>query len=113
LASDPPPTSITLDDYASVEWETVHVFGPYTTPDAITESLGFDWISPRSNAMQSSDMNSLPVFVKGGTVVAEELVPRSVADFSPNSLPLSLSREGGTFGVGRIEGRYVLTAIDP
>lgn len=82
------------------DWETVHVVGPYTTPEALQQRLGF--AAPMANVVCTEDdgRQSL-LFVRGVEVVAWHTLPRSRGD-----LCRSPANERG---VARADAKFVAT----
>jgi hypothetical protein len=50
------------------DWDRVHAFPPYTSPEEIERELGFDWGGAGDSASRSDDAWYLLVFVNGGQV---------------------------------------------
>lgn len=82
------------------DWETVHIVGPYTTPEALQQRLGF--AAPMANVVCTEDdgRQSL-LFVRGAEVVAWHTLPRSRGDFCR---PPANER-----GVARADARFVVS----
>lgn len=81
-----------LADVTSFDWDTFHVFGPYTTMGGMNESLGFRWKGSRD---LRTDSYQLIVWVLGGAVVESVLV--SVGDVSFPVLPDGIAKEKAVF----------------
>lgn len=73
---------IQLADFTDFEWDAVHIFSPYTLPDAVDRSLGFEWTRTVRTSISQNDSVSLLVFVHDGRVVRWIEMPRAPIDFS-------------------------------
>jgi hypothetical protein len=60
---------VRLADFTEFEWDRVHFFWPYASPDTIEGSLGFPWECADHTENATTDFVNLLVFVKGGAVV--------------------------------------------
>jgi hypothetical protein len=77
--------SILLSELATMDWDSVYIFGPYTSFDDILEKTGYDAqnSSEKTNKVSYiSEGECLLLFMKVQKVVREERVRRSIADFS-------------------------------
>jgi len=88
-----------LTDFA---WESVHVFGPYASQEAINHELGFAWPEAARTGISGSDGIALLVFVRDGAVVRYVAQPRREGDFAHVKMPGGLSPSEAVFVV-RIE----------
>ena len=66
LSIDESAESVNLSDVTPFEWDLVYSFNPYTSKDAIYETVGYKW--GRISQTVSGGMNQL-VFMKDGKVV--------------------------------------------
>jgi len=74
---------IELKNVTDFEWDKFFVFAPYSQPDYINETLGFDW--SRANPIGLKyDENQLLVFVKNKSVVKDLIFARVDGDFIEN-----------------------------
>ena len=73
---------IALTEFTDFEWETVHIFVPYTDDATILRTLGINWSGARNNRLYDSDSYALLVFVKDGAVVRSVYLPRNEADYA-------------------------------
>ncbi|MGF7030321.1 hypothetical protein J2T17_001226 [Paenibacillus mucilaginosus] len=55
-----------IRDYTPFEWDLLHVFPPYSTPDQINARLGYHWTDRH---LSSDDGTSILVFTRQGRVV--------------------------------------------
>ncbi|MEM8882836.1 MAG: hypothetical protein AAGD14_02055 [Planctomycetota bacterium] len=85
-----PGTKFRLADLTEFEWERVHLFGPYTSPETIEKTLGFSWCGSVRTEIQWSESITLLVFVKGDSVVRHVVLRRGRGDFA------GLSMKSGT-----------------
>jgi hypothetical protein len=71
-----------LKEATSFDWDKFYVFAPYTTPEDIQRSLGFNWSQSNCFGLSSRDDINLLVFVKDGKVVQFLEYPRGDVDFA-------------------------------
>lgn len=90
-----------LDEVTQFEWDTVHVFGPYTPAHAIIDALGFRW---RDGEVEGPDADGrqLIVFVRDRSVVGAAVMDRCRPDF--------VTAEGAARGLTQSEARFRLEA---
>ena len=93
LTASPRPEEVDVAQLAPFDWDRVVVFGPYATQVAIDDTLGFAWPSSEAKDIEGSDLANLVVFLRKGEVVATEMVPRSLVNFSSGQLPMDLDHE--------------------
>jgi hypothetical protein len=62
-------------DSSSKNLGTLYIFGPYTAPDEVRETLGFAWDRADKADMSVDDGNCLLSFTKNGSVVTYAKVP--------------------------------------
>jgi hypothetical protein len=72
---------IVLSTITSFQWDMLYVFEPYTTPDTINGTLGFQWGKSEKTGISSSYQIDLLVFVRKGKVVNYVEHNRSDGDF--------------------------------
>lgn len=87
IASTTPGGSFKADSLVQEPWDALYIFGPYTAPDEVRETLGFAWDRADKADMSVDDGNCLLVFTKNGSVVTYAKVPRSQGDFDKARRP--------------------------
>ena len=97
---------ITIKDYTDFRWDRFHVFGPYTTPEEVHNSLGFSWPEYERTAVRHNDHHDLLVFVSDSRVVEYVEYPREHGDFYKLNNPAGYTAEGAVFEV-KIEDRGI------
>lgn len=71
-----PGTVVDLALLVPATWDTVHVFGPYTSSADVDAQLGFPWGGGAAARIASSDGAQLLVFTLGKQVVAHHDIAR-------------------------------------
>jgi hypothetical protein len=71
-----------LSETTDFAWDKVHVFAPYTPPEAIQKDLGFAWAEAGRTGIDSRDGITLLVFVKNKRVVRSLAFPRNRGDWA-------------------------------
>ncbi len=69
---------VRMADTTDFDWDTLHVFGPYTSAEEVQKQLGFPWSD--ATELDLDTVNQL-VFVKEGKVVKHLLFSRAKGDF--------------------------------
>ncbi|HUF64139.1 MAG TPA: hypothetical protein VMN36_18825 [Verrucomicrobiales bacterium] len=88
---------IELDAITAFRWTRVHLFGPYTSEEAVQQELGFRWQGFRRSAVGRSDSVVLVVFVEGERVVHWFDQARAEADFLKAIRPGGYGPEDAVF----------------
>ena len=101
-------TPVKLGSLPSPDWERVFLFGPYTSSAQISTALGFTYSGPDT---ESSDGQTLLVFVSGRKVVFTAQHPRKQGDFAPAALGKPFAREAAEFSVSSQNGWRLLTPV--
>jgi hypothetical protein len=70
--------AVRMADVTDFEWDTLHVFVPYTSVEEVQKQLGFAW--SEATELDLDTRNQL-VFVKEGRVVKHLFFPRNKGDF--------------------------------
>ena len=71
-----------LATLTDAEWDTLYVFGPYTTKEKIDETLGKAWKYTQYTSIDIDDSITLLLFTKDQDVVAFTELSRGIADFA-------------------------------
>jgi hypothetical protein len=58
-----------LSSVTDFDWDRVHAFPPYSSPEEIVRQLGLEWDDAGDTASGENDSYNLLVFVRGGQVV--------------------------------------------
>lgn len=90
---------VRIADFTSFPWESLVIFGPYTTQGTAEAVLGFPWPEFERFGLASADGHSVLVFVQGGSVVAAEKHPRCKPDFAPEALAKRFRLEEAIFTI--------------
>lgn len=64
-----PGDRIRIADHTGFEWDRLHVFGWYYSPDEIEAAFGFAWDDEKIESVDMSESHHLFVFVKDQRVV--------------------------------------------
>ena len=64
------------------DWDTMFVFGPYTTEEKINDTIGQEWQFAKQTSIDENDSITLIIFTKVQKVTTFMEVSRSVADFA-------------------------------
>lgn len=75
-------TELRMRELTEFQWDRMHVFGPYSSPDHIERELGFAWLPAASTGITDNDGISLLVFVRNDAVVRHVTQPRTPCDFA-------------------------------
>jgi hypothetical protein len=81
----------------SFAWSSFVVLGPYTSPEAADEALGFHWSGFERSGIEGADTYSVLLFLEGGKVVRAEKAPRCSPDFAPETLGRKLAPKEAVF----------------
>ena len=73
--------TLRLKDLTTFEWDRFYAFAPYTQPDYICQTLGFNWDNVKESSISNQDYDFLLVFVKDGKVVHFHDHPREHGTF--------------------------------
>jgi len=73
---------VDLSKVAGPEWDSVCIFGPYSTNKSVKEKLGFDWNIEENSSIASSDAINVLAFTKNGNVLKFVEYPRESGDFA-------------------------------
>src|SRR5690606_34776562 len=87
--------SVRLSDYTHFSWDRLHVFHPYTSPDAIRSEVGHSVPFPHAN----NESHCLLVFLADEEIVSAFELPRRPVDFAELSLETGYSASESTFEV--------------
>lgn len=109
-AGDGPFAIATATDF---EWETLHVFGPYTPNEDVAPRLGFPWSGSIHVDMQMRDDAVLLVFVRSRKVVAYVAHPRGSGDFSVVPMKNAYTPDTAVFRRREHRGWLCLDAVHP
>ena len=90
---------IELSKITKFPWETLYIFGPYTSPDKIDSIIGRYWLGSRFISIESNDSVTLLVFTRNGRVVQNIEFPRAIGDFSAVDNNLGYSSAEARFKV--------------
>ncbi|AGA58082.1 hypothetical protein Theco_1960 [Thermobacillus composti KWC4] len=81
-----------MAEAADFEWDTLYIFGPYTTRKEMEEQIGTTWYNSYSDYLKrrtpfgrhpiEDDSLQKLVFVRDGKVVLDATVSRSIVDFT-------------------------------
>ena len=108
--------TLRLEALTPFGWDRVYIFPPYTTPEGVRKSLGFDWPKASAIGIDSRDDINLLVFVKDGRVVQYVAYPRVHGDFHQLGDPSGYSPEEAVFVVEEEEApgqsRFVLHEME-
>ena len=77
---------IALRDLSDFDWDRVFVFGPYTTSQTITKTVGFELPELAGYHIDESDSIQIIVFVKDNKDVRNEQINRGKFEFAPQAL---------------------------
>jgi len=78
-------------------WSAFVVLGPYTSPAAADEALGFHWSGYHRSGIEGADTYSVLLFLDGEKVVRAEKAPRCGPDFEPTALGRKLAPKDAVF----------------
>lgn len=96
----------------SFAWDTLYVFGPYTSAEEIEKTLGFSSGIAERAAPGMSDYANVLIFVRGQSVVAYWEIPRRW-DFDKSVLGRPIARDDAVFvPQAKDRGTYVLQLRD-
>ena len=99
-----------LADVTTLEWDTVHIFPPYSSADYIESSLGFAYNDSGVRDIERRDDVVLFLFVKDGRVTHSRFVPRAAGDFSQLDAARGLTPAEAVFApVATDDGRWLIT----
>jgi hypothetical protein len=73
--------TVSISSITDFQWDTLFIFGPYTSVDAIHAKLGYKWSEAAQTQIEWSDRFNLLVFTKDGKVVRYFKLPRGIGDF--------------------------------
>ena len=103
-----------MAEVTDFEWDTLYIFGPYTTWREMEERVGTAWYESYAEYLMrrtpfgkySLDDDSLQklVFVREGRVVLDATVRRGIIDFTALD-KTTFSREEASFNLQRKKGR--------
>ena len=71
-----------LTTLTDAEWDTIYVFGPYTSEEWINESLETKWKFSKYILIETNENITLLLFTKDKNVVAFIELSRGIADFA-------------------------------
>jgi len=75
-------TVLRMADVAEFEWDTLYVFGPYSTRSSIASRVGFEWPQADRTGIRENEGIALLLFVRKGEVVRYVIQPRDQGDFA-------------------------------
>lgn len=84
IGLDKGQNEVDLNALTDFSWEEAYIFQPYTTPEYMTEKLGFKWNN--TIGMGYRDDINLIVFVKDKKVVKYIELPRKYGDFASSDI---------------------------
>ncbi len=93
------PEVVRIADLTGFPWESLVIFGPYTTQGTAEAVLGFPWPEFERFGLASADGFSVLVFVQGDSVVAAEKHARCKPDFAHEALAKPFRLEEAVFTI--------------
>ncbi|MEX2603771.1 MAG: hypothetical protein WD361_06195 [Gracilimonas sp.] len=89
--------SISFKELTNFEWDSVHIFEPYTPSDSIFKQLVFRWGKVEELSIRTDEVNNLLVFTRQNKLVEYVGYPRNKGDFINIDLPQTFSVEEANF----------------
>jgi hypothetical protein len=103
-----PGTIVDFAQVAPFAWDRLYIFGPYTSPESMEASLGFNWFGSRLTSLEESKGECVVVFVRGANVVEWFHYSRGNGDLVPISNLQGYAREEAVFEVQEDNERRLL-----
>jgi len=100
--------SVTDAEFEPLEWDRVHIFAPYSTPELIEQELGFGWAASADHSINMSDAIHLLVFVRNDAVVRFTELSRDFGNFAGPDLAGGYTPNEAVFAVVRASGQLTL-----
>jgi len=98
--------SLELLPITDFDWDTMYIFGPYTSSASINTQLGYPWIDTKSiifidkkTSISTRDDRNLLVFMKNNRVVFNIDLLRSIGDFEQDPSSTMFSPASAVFQV--------------
>lgn len=105
-------TVIRLSELTHLPWDHVCIFGPYTPPAQIEQTIGIAWPGASDSGIEMSETFNLIVFVSDHQVALSVRYPRSYGDFDPSVCRRALTQQQSLFVVTRDEsGSSILSQV--
>jgi hypothetical protein len=99
---------IALRELTDFEWDRVFVFGPYTTSEAITKTVGVELPELAGYHLDESDSIQVIVFLNNGKDVRNEAVNRGKFEFAPEALASPFTPSTAVFRVTHHRSQILL-----
>ena len=91
--------TVDFTQFGPPDWERVYIFGPYTTPKQVAQSMGFEWPQVSQTSIHNGKGAYLVVFVEDGEVTGWFEHPRGQGDLGDIAKRYGYSREEARFVV--------------
>ena len=92
---------VVLSGITDFQWDTVHIFGPYSSQDRVCQALHAIWTDCKEHVPPQGVHEGafLTAFSLGGRVVHHEFHPRQNGEYCHDSCALNIPRHEAVFSV--------------